>query len=136
MPGDNDSAIRVLVVDDNEDMLLSIQLLLGRAGFQVEVAPNGVRAVEVQRERPVQVMITDLLMPEQDGIEIIENFRREFPAVRIIAMSGGGRGLEGARYLKTAGLIGADVLMRKPVEAGELLRTLRKLITGDRRGPA
>src|SRR5262245_19618749 len=81
---------RVLVVDDNEDMLVSMKMLLERAGYQVEVASNGERAVRLQRERPVHVLITDIFMPDKNGIELIHHFKQDFAAVRIIAMSGGG----------------------------------------------
>src|SRR3954470_228080 len=118
---------RVLVVDDNDDMRESMELLLGREGFEVEAAPNGAAAVRIQRERPARLMITDLLMPEKDGIETIEHFRRDFPGVKIIAMSGGGVRVRGERYLSTAGIAGADATLRKPFEPSELLSTVRSL---------
>ena len=116
------------MVDDNADMLVSTRLLLTRAGFQVETAANGALALQVQRERPSAVLITDLLMPEADGIETIERFRRDYPSVKIIAMSGGGMRVKGEQYLSTAALAGADALLRKPFEPGQLLETLHRLL--------
>ena len=81
---------RVLVVDDNADMRLTMKLLLEHEGYEVELGANGREALEVQRARPSQVLITDLFMPDADGFETIERFRKEFPQIRIIAMSGGG----------------------------------------------
>ena len=124
------SAVRVLVVDDNPDMLVSTRLLLTRAGFQVETAANGALALQVQRERPSAVLITDLLMPETDGIETIQNFRRDFPAVKIIAMSGGGMRVQGDKYLSTAAVLGADALLKKPFAPGQLLETLQRVLEG------
>lgn len=122
------SAVKILVVDDNPDMLVSTRLLLTRAGFQVETAANGALALQAQRERPCAVLVTDLLMPETDGIETIEQFRRQFPAVKIIAMSGGGMRVKGEKYLSTAAVVGADALLKKPFEPGQLLETLRRVL--------
>ena len=117
-------------MDDNADMLVSTRLLLTRAGFQVETAANGMLALQAQRERPSAVLITDLLMPETDGIETIEHFRRDFPAVKIIAMSGGGVRVKGEQYLSTAAVLGADALLKKPFAPGQLLETLQRVLGG------
>jgi CheY-like chemotaxis protein len=84
------SVARILIVDDNADMRLTTKLLLEMEGYEVELAANGREAIEVQRARPAQVLLTDLFMPDADGFETIERFRKEFPGIRIIAMSGGG----------------------------------------------
>jgi CheY-like chemotaxis protein len=93
---------RVLIADDNEDTCLSLSLLLERAGYQVATAANGKQALDVQRERPSDVLVTDLFMPEMDGLEAIARFRKEFPAVKIVAMSAGGPQRKGGRYLSAA----------------------------------
>src|SRR5262245_8388380 len=64
----------VLVVDDNEDVRLSMKLLLERAGYEVAVAPDGNRALDLQRELACQLLVTDIFMPEADGVETIERF--------------------------------------------------------------
>lgn len=128
MPPESSAEVHILIVDDNEDMCRSMALLLGRAGYQVDSAPNGARAIEIQRAHPAQVLITDLLMPEKDGIETIEQFRRDFPAVKIIAMSGGGLRVKGERYLLTASVAGADAVLRKPFDHKTLLETLCSLL--------
>jgi len=120
---------RILVVDDNEDVRLSMKLLLERAGYEVTVAPDGNRALELQRECPCQVLVTDIFMPEADGMETIERFRREFRTVKIVAMSAGGRQMGSRRYLATAGDVGADATLQKPFEAATLLETLRGLLS-------
>ena len=118
---------RLLVADDSPDMRESLRLILERAGYEVMVAPDGARALELQRERPADVLITDIFMPEQDGLETITAFRREFPGTRIVAMSGGGVRVDGAIYLETAGVAGADILLDKPFDPKSLLQALSDL---------
>jgi CheY-like chemotaxis protein len=120
-------ARRLLVVDDNDDMLESTKILLERAGYEVEVASNGEQAVILQRERPADVLVTDIFMPDKDGVELINHFRREFPAVRIVAMSGGGMRTK-RDYLADASLLGVDATLRKPFEPEALRQTLRRLL--------
>lgn len=126
--GKNNSAsrTRILVVDDNEDMRLTMKLLLEQEGYEVELAANGREAIEVQRARPSRVLVTDLYMPDADGFETIERFRKEFPEIRIIAMSGGGSS-PGLRtdHLPVASEIGAHATLRKPFPIEKLLEALR-----------
>jgi len=125
--------LHVLVVDDNDDMAASMELLLRREGYSVDSAPNGAVALGRHLRRRADVLITDLLMPEKDGIETIAHFRAEFPGVKIIAMSGGGTRVRGERYLSTAAEIGADAVLKKPFEIAALLETLRRVANGDAR---
>ena len=126
--GRNNSAsrTRILVVDDNADMRLTMKLLLEHEGYEVELAANGREALEVQRARPSRVLVTDLFMPDADGFETIERFRKEFPEIRIIAMSGGGSS-PGLRtdHLPVASEIGAHATLRKPFSIEKLLDVLR-----------
>ena len=116
----------VLIVDDNSDMRSFVKIVLERAGFEAQVAADGQGALDVQRAHPVDVLITDIFMPERDGIELIQQFKSVFPQVKIIAMSGGGRISKGD-YLPVAAEIGADLVLRKPFAADTLLRTLQYL---------
>ena len=122
------SVARILIVDDNADMRFTTKLLLEMEGYEVELAANGREAVEVQRARPAQVLLTDLFMPDADGFETIECFRKEFPGIRIIAMSGGGssRALR-TDHLPVASEIGAHATLRKPFRIEKLLEALRSL---------
>ena len=117
---------RLLIAEDSADMRESLKLLLERAGYEVAVAADGACALELQRRQPADVLITDIFMPDQDGLETIQEFRHEFPQVRIIAMSGGGARV-GGRYLDIAELAGADAVLRKPFEVSDLLRALKDL---------
>jgi CheY-like chemotaxis protein len=119
--------MRLLIADDDADTRATMGLLLERAGYSVQLAPDGAKALEMQREAPADVLITDLFMPEVDGLEAIERFREEFPGVKIVAMSGGGVRVRGETYLSTAAVAGAEVLLRKPFEIDALLQVLKGL---------
>jgi CheY-like chemotaxis protein len=117
---------RLLVVDDNEDMRQSMKRLLEHFGYEVSVARDGRHALEMQQQAHADVLISDIFMPDTDGLETIKQFREAFPAIRIIAMSGGGASLE-ADYLSTASVVGADAILRKPFSKESLLQALEKL---------
>jgi CheY-like chemotaxis protein len=117
---------RILVVDDNADMRETLRLLLRHMGYDAEAAFDGNHALEIQRARPADIVITDIFMPRKDGIETIEAFRREWPRVKIVAMSGGGE-VALRDYLEVAPEIGADAVLRKPFSPESLEALLRKL---------
>jgi CheY-like chemotaxis protein len=117
---------RLLVVDDDADMRLTLKLSLELAGYTVDVAANGREALEVQRMRPAGVLITDIFMPDADGFEAIDLFRREFPRTRIIVVSGGAQFTK-RDYLPDAALMGVDATLQKPFEMEVLLETLKSL---------
>jgi CheY-like chemotaxis protein len=116
--------MRVLVADDDMDTRQSMRLLLERAGHEVELASDGAVALELQRAREFDVLITDIFMGEADGLEAIEKFRREFPATKIVAMSGGSGRLQSRSYLAAAAIAGADATLRKPFAMATLLELL------------
>jgi DNA-binding response OmpR family regulator len=120
------AAMRIMVVDDNEDMRSMLKLCLEADGFDVDVARNGQLALERLQEQPADVVVTDLFMPDQDGIETILELRKRFPQVRIVAMSGW-TSSEGSDYLRVAREIGALETLRKPFDPQELSRLLRAL---------
>ena len=118
---------RLLVVDDNEDMRQTMKRLLERLGYEVEIAANGAHALEMQPRVAADVLITDIFMPDTDGLETINLFKAAFPHVKIIAMSGGGASLREADYLSTASVVGADAVLRKPFSKESLLEALQGL---------
>ena len=117
---------RVLIVDDEPDVRLSLQLALELAGYAVRIAANGNEALEHQRANPAEVLITDIFMPESDGIETIANFRKEFPSTRIVVVSGAAKRPH-ADYLQAARVLGADLTLTKPIDIERLLEQLRAL---------
>ena len=117
--------VRVLVIDDNQDVRDLIQFILEGAGYSVELAADGEAGLRSHRARPADVVITDIFMPNQDGLETIARLREEYPRVRVVAMSGGGgSGVKGGCYLSTAREIGAHVLLPKPFDLDQLLRAV------------
>lgn len=118
--------VRVLVVDDNRDMRDSLCQLLLRAGYDCETARDGQQAIEMHRNRPFHILVTDIYMPLSDGLETIQAFRRDAPGVRIVAMSGGGD-LAKINHLGVASEIGADATLEKPFTFEKLLETLKPL---------
>lgn len=122
----NGDARRILLVDDDADFRLMLKAALELAGYPVNIARDGREARSVQRSAPADILITDIFMPESDGFEVIEAFRKEFPRTRIIAISGGTRVMK-TDYLAAAGLIGVDAALQKPFDVEELLGLLRKI---------
>jgi CheY-like chemotaxis protein len=117
------AARRILVVDDNADMRLSLGRLLGLLGYEVETAVDGNQALAAHREHAVAVVITDIFMAGKEGIETIAAFKREWPFVRVIAMSGGGERAK-MDYLKAAVHVGADATLHKPFSLESLKAAL------------
>jgi YesN/AraC family two-component response regulator len=104
-----------------------LRQILGRESFDVFTADNGRAALEVMRNQNVQLVITDILMPEKEGIETIFELRRDYPGVKVIAISGGGR-FEPQTYLELAGKIGADRTLSKPFSPGHLLDVIDEVL--------
>jgi DNA-binding response OmpR family regulator len=117
----------VLVIDDDPDMVESLAMMLSDHGFPVLTANDGVRGIEMFREYKPAVVLTDILMPEHDGIEVIMTMRRERPAVKIIAISGSGR-IGKSDFLTIARKLGADATFEKGHKAGELLELLKTML--------
>jgi DNA-binding NtrC family response regulator len=117
---------RILVADDDADMRLTLKLALELAGYAVDVAANAREALAAQRREPAAVLITDIFMPDADGFEAIDSFRKEFPQTRIVVVSGGAQFTK-RDYLPDAELIGVDATLQKPFDIDKLLGLLRTL---------
>jgi len=98
-----------------------------REGYEVVDAPDGKVAMRLHQEEPADLVITDLIMPEKEGIETIMELRQTSPDVKIIAISGGGR-IEPETHLKVAKGLGAMRTFTKPIEPKELLSSVRELL--------
>jgi len=119
---------RILLVDDDDALRKLLRLNLIKMGYAVAEAANGKEALAMQQSEPADVILTDLIMPEKEGLETIGELRKKFPGVRIIAMSGGGR-VDAANNLKVAKLMGADHAMAKPFSYQELADAIAKVMT-------
>jgi DNA-binding response OmpR family regulator len=114
----------ILLIDDDDLFRNLLRINLEEAGHTVIEAPNGQKGLALYRAAPADLVLTDLVMPEKDGIGIIIELRKEFPAAKIIAMSGGGRG-SAADYLKSARLLGAVGTLPKPFTHEALLAAIK-----------
>lgn len=119
--------MRILVIDDDEQMRILLRQVMEWAGHEVMVASNGREGMLKQRKQQADLVITDLIMPEQEGLETITSLRKEYPQVKIIAISGGGRIGPGA-YLPAAQELGANRVFSKPFDVRELAATVKELL--------
>jgi DNA-binding NtrC family response regulator len=117
----------IVVLDDQEAMRRILQQILEEEGHHVSLAPDGRTGLQVLHERPAEVLITDIFMPEPDGIEMMHLVRSQFPAVQIIAMSGGGRGTR-TDVLLDAQRLGAHQTLAKPFTRQALLAAVRAVL--------
>jgi DNA-binding response OmpR family regulator len=118
---------RILVVEDDEQVRTMLCMTLDWAGYDAHGAPDGNVAIRMQRERPADLVVTDLIMPDKEGLEMIMDLRREWPRTKIIAISGGGRVGPG-NYLSQALHLGAARAISKPFGREELLGAIRELL--------
>ncbi len=118
---------RILIVDDEAQIRTMLRKILEDAGYEVSEAPDGKVALWIHKEKPADLIITDLIMPEKEGIETILELKKDFPDVKMIAISGGGKG-DLATYLDLARKSGADSALGKPFEKEELLKEVKDLL--------
>jgi CheY-like chemotaxis protein len=118
---------RILVIDDDEAMRSLLRRTLERAGYQVVEASNGRDALRIVPSGHFNLVVTDLLMPEKDGIEVVLHLRRTDPKLPVIAISGGGR-VPAGEYLEMAKTLGASEVLAKPFETSVFLKTIERLL--------
>lgn len=121
------SALSILMVDDNTQLRELLGGALTKMGYEVTSASNGAEAFRAISLNRYDVVLTDMLMPERDGIEVIGELRRLQPEARIVAMSGGGRGSRD-HYLQTAKGLGAHAVLGKPFSMSELTAALDSVL--------
>ena len=103
----------ILLVDDDELSRGAVRKMLERSGYDVQSTGIGQEALAWYRREPADLVITDLIMPDTDGLEMIQELRRINPAVRVLAISGGGR-VDAEEYLSVARKFGAVEVLPKP----------------------
>jgi DNA-binding NtrC family response regulator len=113
-------AQRIMVVDDDASIRRTLQILLSKAGYEVMQARDGLEAVRLWRDRGGDLVITDLHMPEKDGIETIIELLSYSPGIRIIAMSGGGQ-TKRLDLLGNMALLGSVFTIEKPFTLTEMM---------------
>ncbi len=118
----------ILVIDDEAPMRRFVARALEKQGHAIAEAADGAEALRILAEHPIDLVITDLLMPETDGIETIIELRRLYPATKIIAISGGGEYQSGVGFLRAAESLGADRTLTKPFEFRQLIPAVEALL--------
>ncbi len=121
------NAASVLLVDDDPMVLQALSILLEDHGFKVLAASAGVQGLYLYGKHRPDIVVTDIIMPEKEGIALTRELRHEFPGAKIVAMSGGGR-LGKLDYVTIAQALGADAGLYKPFDEDELVTTLRALL--------
>ena len=136
MPGNNHikkcegtlNLSRILIIDDEPQIRDMLRELFEEEGYDVLTADNGETGLRLCQERTVDLIITDLIMPEKEGIEVIREIRKENPGAKIIAISGGGR-IGPQSYLNCAQKFGAQFVFKKPVASDELVNAVWMLLS-------
>ena len=120
---------RILLIDDEPSILLMLKKMIERAGdFEVDLAQDGLEGMKLLDEYVFDLIVTDIIMPEKEGLEIIAELRRTNPDIKVIAISGGGR-LSPEGYLESASLLGAHRVFKKPFEQKELTGAIKELLS-------
>jgi CheY-like chemotaxis protein len=119
---------RILVIDDEPYILLMLKKLLEKEGYEVDIAINGDEGIKMFSKYPADIIITDIVMPEKEGLETIREFKQINPDLKIIAISGGGR-IDSNEYLDSARLFGAARVFRKPFRQREMVDAVQELLT-------
>jgi two-component system cell cycle response regulator CpdR len=118
---------KILIIDDDDQILSLLARSAELAGFTAVTAIDGREGQKLLEKQAFDLVITDLIMPEKEGMETITFIKKKFPAIKIIAISGGGR-IGPETYLPAALELGADRAFAKPFSVDELLNAVRQLV--------
>jgi DNA-binding response OmpR family regulator len=119
---------RILIAEDDDNIRSIVRKILEGEGHEVETAGNGIEALSCACAKPFDLLVTDILMPEKTGIDLITELRASLPDLKILAMSAGGR-IDATHYLRTARELGANETLIKPFNKEELLAAVNSLLT-------
>ena len=121
----------ILVVDDEEQIRSLLTQMLEHEGFVVDTADNGAEGLELVAKNSYDLVVTDMIMPVKDGLKFIMELVRDYPDMRILAMSGGGA-IKAERYLTMAGYLGDDIAtLEKPFTLESLLGRVNDLLASE-----
>ena len=119
---------RILVMEDDMQFRQMLRLTLERGGYEVVEAQDGKEGMRLYRQDPTDLILTDIIMPEKEGVETIIELKRDFPDVKIIAISGGSRGLEAQNCLSYVRGLRVAHVFTKPFDRKELLDAMQELL--------
>ena len=122
---------KVLVVEDSAAVRLAVTEVMEQAGHAVAEAENGRIAIGRLETESFDLVITDVLMPEADGVEVIKAVRARHPDTRVLAMSGGAPNLPAGYAPKMAEMFAADAVLYKPFLNEELKKAVARLLSGE-----
>ncbi len=117
----------ILVIDDETQVRQMLRSLLEEEDYNVFESPNGMLKPGFIDDNAISLVITDIVMPDKDGLETINDLRVSNPDLKIIAVSGGGR-IDSGTFLESAKLLGADLTFGKPLDFNDLLEAIEELI--------
>lgn len=121
---------RILVADDEFTVRYAVRTVLENAGFEVVEAQDGLEALSVMAASAIDVALIDIIMPNIEGSEAISHIHHDYPAVAVVAISGGGRGQD-FDHLERARSLGAKAVLRKPFTEDQLLDAVTRVQDGD-----
>lgn len=126
----------MIVIDDDPAIRSAVRRMLERAGYQVREADEGAAGLRLQQQQPADLVVTDIYMPGQDGIQTIRQLRAGWPALKILAVSGGERAGP-ADLHEHALVLGATRVLAKPFSMQELVAAIHALLEepGEPGGP-
>jgi DNA-binding response OmpR family regulator len=117
---------RILVIDDEEDIRVLLRDVFQEKGYNVVEAANGEAGLRIFQTMPVDLVMTDILMPEKEGLSTIMDLKKTNPKLKIIAMSGGT--LKSGHYLNVALKFGADKVLEKPFHLQTVIQAVEELL--------
>jgi CheY-like chemotaxis protein len=121
---------RILLIDDDPMIRATLPLALAVAGHEAVVARDGKEGLRLLRQAPIDLVLTDVLMPEADGLEVLGAVHKEFPGLPVIAISGGSARLPGTDGLQLARYLGAAAVLAKPFTEQELREAVERALGG------
>ena len=119
---------RILVIDDEPHLRILVESFLVQDGHEVDLAENGKEGLKLIECNSYDLVITDVVMPEQDGLEVLMGLKGHVPRMRIIVMSGGGDRLNIKELLSLAKLMGADRVLPKPLDFTALQAVVKEVL--------
>ena len=118
---------KILIIDDEPHILMMLKKMMEKAGYDIDLASNGHEGMKMFQKSPSDLVITDIIMPEKEGLETIREMKRIQPELKIIAMSGGGK-ISAENYLETASIFGANRVIQKPFTQKEMVTAVNELM--------
>lgn len=119
---------RILIVEDDVQLREMLKQVLELQNYEVVESNDGEDAIQVLKQSPFDLVITDIIMPQKDGTGLIMEIRKSYPDLQIIAISGGARHIDPQNPLHIAKMLGANQTFTKPFKIKELLGAVRELV--------